>query len=152
MTNKTELLPCPCCGGQAKEMYTYLTSVEWVACLKCGLETKGFGNAEAAAKAWNTRAAPAEDVRAVVEEPAAYADPKSFKNFNNLAHLGGLYTHEWMWARPAAGLVPLYRHPQRPVVLPERRNVDPNTAETILQWHKDCEWNACVDAVERLNK
>lgn len=35
------------------------------------------------------------------------------------------------------------------VVLPERRMV--RDSETILQWHKDCEWNACLDEVARLN-
>lgn len=43
-------------------------------------------------------------------EPVAYADPKSFENFKAMAHLGGLYLHEWMWAEPKAGLVPLYTH------------------------------------------
>lgn len=54
---------------------------------------------------------------AVVErqEPVAYADPKSFENFKNLAHLGGLYTHEWMWANPAPGLAALYTSQPAPV-------------------------------------
>lgn len=42
------------------------------------------------------------------EDPVAYANPKSFANFKNLSHLGGHYTHEWMWANPAPGLTPLY--------------------------------------------
>lgn len=48
-------------------------------------------------------------------EPVAYADPKSFENFKNLAHLGGLYAHEWMWANPAPGLKPLYTSQPAPV-------------------------------------
>lgn len=46
----------------------------------------------------------------------------------------------------------LLRTQGRPVVMPERRNVDPYNAETIMQWHKDCEWNACLDEFARLNK
>jgi hypothetical protein len=158
MTNKTKLLPCPCCEGEAKEMYTYLTSVEWVACLKCGLETKGFGNAEAAAKAWNTRAAPAEDVRdcpnctvcvgsplmpkgcsidngqyaedvrAVVEEPVAYQVK---------VHGMTLYWNQPSES-PSAVNTPLYRHPQRPVVLPERLR------EVWLFLDGRAELNGCV--------
>lgn len=44
-------------------------------------------------------------------EPVAYADPKAFENFGSLAHLGGLYAREWMWANPADGLVALYTRP-----------------------------------------
>lgn len=44
------------------------------------------------------------------QQPVGYADPKSFDNFKNLSHLGGLYLHEWMWAKPAPGLVALYTH------------------------------------------
>lgn len=53
-------------------------------------------------------------------EPVAYADPKSFENFKNLAHLGGLYAHEWMWATPAPGLVPLYAGQPAPVAVASR--------------------------------
>ena len=48
-------------------------------------------------------------------EPVAYADPKAFENFGSLAHLGGLYAKEWMWATPAPGLVPLYAEQPAPV-------------------------------------
>ena len=59
-------------------------------------------------------------------DPVAYADPKAFENFGSLAHLGGLYAREWMWANPAPGLVPLYAEHPAPVavVLPERSNQD----------------------------
>jgi hypothetical protein len=50
-------------------------------------------------------------------DPVAYADPKSFENFKSLAHLGGLYAHEWMWATPAPGLVPLYAEQPAPVAV-----------------------------------
>jgi hypothetical protein len=49
-------------------------------------------------------------------EPVAYADPKAFENFGSLAHLGGLYAREWMWANPAPGLVPLYTEQTAPVL------------------------------------
>lgn len=48
-------------------------------------------------------------------EPVAYADPKAFENFGSLAHLGGLYAREWMWANPADGLVALYTEQPAPV-------------------------------------
>ncbi|SDJ40523.1 Lar family restriction alleviation protein [Pseudomonas abietaniphila] len=75
MTNTNNLLPCPCCGGGAEEMGGYTTSVKWIMCLKCGLETKGFDNTELASKSWNTRTTPPDDVRAVVDErtPQDYA-------------------------------------------------------------------------------
>lgn len=44
------------------------------------------------------------------DEPVAYGDPKAFENFANLAHLGGVYAKEWMWAKPSPGLVPLFLH------------------------------------------
>lgn len=48
-------------------------------------------------------------------EPVAYADPKAFENFGNLAHLGGLYAHEWMWAEQKPGMVALYTEQPAPV-------------------------------------
>ncbi|WP_448120524.1 hypothetical protein [Pseudomonas veronii] len=51
-------------------------------------------------------------------KPVAYADPKAFENFGTLAHLGGLYAREWMWANPAPGLVPLYAEQPAPVAVP----------------------------------
>lgn len=43
--------------------------------------------------------------------PVAFGDPKAFENFANLAHLGGAYAREWMWAKRSPGLVPLFLHP-----------------------------------------
>lgn len=83
-------------------------------------------------------------------DPVAYADPKAFENFGSLAHLGGLYAREWMWANPAPGLVPLYAEQPAPVavVLPERR--EPTQDNPYLS-DADHDWNACVDEVTRLN-
>ena len=50
-------------------------------------------------------------------EPVAYADPKAFENFGNLAHLGGLYAHEWMWAEQKPGMVALYAEQPAPVAV-----------------------------------
>ena len=48
-------------------------------------------------------------------EPVAYADPRAFSNFR-----AGTATKEWMWARPDAGLVPVFvEAPPAPVVVPD---------------------------------
>lgn len=44
-------------------------------------------------------------------EPVAYADPRSFENLKSFGRLGGIYLHEWMWAEPEPGMVPLYTRP-----------------------------------------
>lgn len=44
---------------------------------------------------------------AMGDEPAAYADPRAFENFE-----AGSAKREWMWKNPGADLVPLYRHAQ----------------------------------------
>ena len=44
-------------------------------------------------------------------QPVAYADPQAFANFKERGHLGGPHGREWMWAKPDAGLVPVYAHP-----------------------------------------
>lgn len=114
MTNKTELMACPCCEGEAKEMYTPCSAIRWIACLKCGLETKGFGNAEAAEKAWNTRVAPAEDVRAVVEEPVAW---RSFDGEGGYDFTDDHETGErWLQVNGPSWVTPLFDHPPRPAV------------------------------------
>jgi len=46
---------------------------------------------------------------------------------------------------------PLYRHPQRPVVMPERRTF--KDYETRGRRHTRAEeWNACLNEFARLNK
>lgn len=87
-------------------------------------------------------------------EPVAYADPKSFENFKNLAHLGGLYAHEWMWANPAPGLKPLYASRPEPVavVLPERKREDAyDESQSVITYHAECGWNLYDDELKRLN-
>ena len=66
---------------------------------------------QAAMDAWQARAALD---KAGDGEPVAYADPQAFLNFKANAEsgkTGACYGREWMWAKPDAGLVPLYRHP-----------------------------------------
>ena len=81
MSNKTELLPCPFCGGEAKAFqHGYVGYV--VQCRRCGIwnagysaawshitedEFSGFIDEESAIAAWNTRIATtdAEFARAV---------------------------------------------------------------------------------------
>ena len=45
------------------------------------------------------------------QKPVAYGDPKAFKNLRIDGHKGAPYNREWMWAKPDAGLVPLYAAP-----------------------------------------
>jgi len=70
-------------------------------------------------------AAPAEDVRAMVDEPVAIVSGSQVQ-----------------WLPSAQGLenrTPLYRHAQRKVLMPDRRTED------------SYGWNACLDEFERLN-
>ncbi|EOC0445719.1 DUF551 domain-containing protein [Cronobacter sakazakii] len=61
-------------------------------------------------------------------EPVAYADPQAFRNF-----MAGTATKEWMWARPDAGLVPVFvEAPPAPVV------ADEITADFKLVSRKKC--------------
>jgi hypothetical protein len=64
MTNKTKLLPCPFCGNDELTAEPESTYVMCHGCDADGPMTKPGG----ATAAWNNRAAPAEDVRASVEE------------------------------------------------------------------------------------
>lgn len=73
---------------------------------------------------------PADQIQVV---PVAYADPKAFENFGTLAHLGGLYAREWMWANPAPGLVPLYAEQPAPVAADEMDEFSKWTHEVIAE-------------------
>lgn len=65
----------------------------------------GFVNAALVSK---VVAAPVVPVAA---QPVAYADPQAFENFDKVRSsqiLNHSMEHEWMWARPSVGLVPMY--------------------------------------------
>jgi hypothetical protein len=86
-------------------------------------------------------AAPPEDVRAVVDEPAAW-------------RCGGI---TWSYRADAMNhaerfslhVEPLYRHPQRQMVLPERK--EPTQDEPYMT-EASHGFNACLDEISRLNK
>lgn len=89
-------------------------------------------------------AAPAEDVRAVGEEPAGYALDSMLKRIKDNPSFGHMIS-----GSPNGGYdTPLYRHPHRPVVLPGRK--DPGNA--MSEPYDPDSWNACIDEFERLNK
>lgn len=58
----SELLPCPCCGGDAdigvrfvQDAPEHFKPVGYAAVCKCGLKTKKFKTREEAAECWNLR-------------------------------------------------------------------------------------------------
>jgi Lar family restriction alleviation protein len=103
--NKTvELLPCPFCGN---DELTAEPETTYVMCHGCDADGPMTKPGEAL-KAWNSRPAPAEDVRAVGEEPVAYVMPSQIDAMQSIG---------WMHAsrdRGRTGLeVALYRRPPR---------------------------------------
>lgn len=70
MTDKSELLPCPFCGGKAEHEVWSDHNFSRITCDDCGLERDYLANPDEAYTWWNTRAAPAEDVRATTYDPA----------------------------------------------------------------------------------
>lgn len=101
------------------------------------------------------RTAPAEDVRAAGDEPVSLRHMAVAEN-GVLRWMTGRKMQECeLYALPDGGAMrdKLYRHPQRPVVLPMyclylRGVVPHNRAE--VEAHKDG-WNACIDEFKRLN-
>lgn len=56
---KTELKPCPFCGGKAEVVpYSVYGKVKsyFVNCLKCGCQIRDYTSKQNAEKAWNRRA------------------------------------------------------------------------------------------------
>lgn len=58
------LLPCPCCGGEAKLSFNHLVrhpddetiaGVHGLNCVKCGLATPNSYSLDVCKKIWNTR-------------------------------------------------------------------------------------------------
>lgn len=109
------------------------------------------------------RAAPAEDVREVVDEPVAF-------QWRRKTVVEGSQWSRWVdctaddynaiVASPGPsdrGIIregrKLYRHPQRSVVMPERRpDVNRSFEGSDAEWYGNIAWNACLDEFERLNK
>lgn len=88
---------------------------------------------------------PAEDVSAVVDEPVGYAATSMLEQikFSNVFSVGvPMRTGE------APGFEPLYRRPQRKVVMPERRGPGTNHLAAMCS----ASWNACLDKFIELNK
>jgi hypothetical protein len=133
MTNKPELLPCPFCGVEPHQYPSVKGVSDAVTCTtaNCPCDQVICGVNE-----WNTRAAPAEDVRAVVEEPVRLTAVATLRDDGD----GGLEA-DWLLEGGTSelfegmillvadndpslceedGSAEVYRHPQRPVVLPER--------------------------------
>jgi hypothetical protein len=102
-----EFLLNKCACGSTDISFCYESPQgHWILCDECGETSPLFENRGSALDHWNNRAPAVER-----QEPVAYANPKAFENFGSLAHLGGLYAHEWMFASPAPELVPLYVEP-----------------------------------------
>lgn len=136
MINKTELLPCPFCGTDEDidpDGVLNSDGTRSPECMGCGATTPTV-------ETWNCRiSAPAEDVRAVVEGPVDALLLEDCVEMASREYGGGYFGTE---------VVQLYRRPQRPVVLSERKEIimgRPNNQE-------DSSWNACLDEFERLNK
>ncbi|WP_110947072.1 hypothetical protein [Pseudomonas bohemica] len=155
MTNKTEMVSVP------REL------------LERAVKAGGAGvNAVDLVDAWRAvatlmdlLAAPAEDVRAVGDEPVliqAVAVTREDEDEGlRLEWLleGGISELEFagtvLFAMPEAndlcdedGSAEVYRHPRRPVVLPERKREFTADGVAILE---NLKWNACLDEISRLN-
>lgn len=162
MTNNIQLLLCPFCGGKAT--VSKFPGAHNVWCenqpVKCGNRTMYTP------EQWNTRA-PAEDVRAVVEEPVMRLECEKLWGGDGEYAVDFVKSGWLEECRQKGGTFLLYRHPQRPVVLPERFNKvmqyllgegdldgyyfrDAKQSSGKYWWR--AELRACLDAFEELNK
>lgn len=147
MTDKTKKLPCPFCGS-AKIKTVVDDGIHFDQCLKCeATGPTGFKRGDEDDANWNTRAAHAKDVRAVVEEPVAWMLEGSVGGSSLDFQISDLLDTQ---NRHGGVLVPLYRHPHRSFVLPERI-IGQQHGDKIAEAEQRS-WNACLDAVETLNK
>lgn len=90
-------------------------------------------------------AAPAEDVRAVVDEPVYQVRSHGSCRWEDI---GGESLEVCRSQAEEYETRTLYRHPQRPVVLPERLEIpEPQGAYVFRKG-----WNAYADEYQRLNK
>ncbi|MDH0749480.1 Lar family restriction alleviation protein [Pseudomonas sp. GD03842] len=144
MTNKPELLPCPFCGGipvitkhHKEEIYSFMHR-----CPVVGTISRDFRErAQDHADMWNTRAAPADDISPVIDEPVAF-------KYVNPDIPWPLFYEKKQDDRGKWEEIPLYRHPQRPVVTPDRMDLRSCDGS---QTYETKAWNACLDEFKRLN-
>ncbi|MBD1602266.1 hypothetical protein [Pseudomonas typographi] len=122
MTNEQKLLPCPFCGST--DLKTVVDDgIHFEQCCKCeATGPTGFKRGDEDAADWNTRAALAEDVRAAGDEPVGYELTMNGEQKDLAAAKFGAPTAWENLQRHGYVISPLYRHPQRPVVLPETKN------------------------------
>lgn len=151
MTDKTKILPCPFCGAEAEATDEMFGSVIHCKHLHtCPLD--GHEKLAAAVSEWSTRYTPAEDVRALVNEPVAWADPDSPGRMCTAEHKA--YAIE-IGGAPASALitltVPLYRQAQRKTVMPERMTMRPFQTVDRGSTNYKAGWNAYDDEFTRLN-
>ena len=55
MTDAADLLPCPFCGGDAREDYVETSFFFWVECCECGVSGNILMSPDDAREAWNKR-------------------------------------------------------------------------------------------------
>jgi hypothetical protein len=139
MTNKTEMVSVP-----RDWLEHACKAVEYLA---LRADDIGTSNVSVADSLRALLAAPAEDVRAVVDEPVAevvskYGDPEAFGERDLVALLD-------IQSIPYG--TKLYRHPQRPVVMPERKPIEPLEFNRTKEDVENEGWNACLDKYARLN-
>ena len=104
----SELKPCPFCAS-TEIMDMQYDGDFWAQCAGCNTSSQALESEVESHAAWNTRAIPAEDVRAV-DEPVGYAQTRDLEKISgrNVIHVGVL-----MAPKTQDGFEPLYRHAKR---------------------------------------
>jgi hypothetical protein len=137
MTNNTQLKPCPFCGTDDDIDPAGVLNGDGTTSPEC----MGCGATAPTIETWNCRiTTPAEDVRAVGEERGEGVD----FGFDGRSVRVSQEAYSIFLAREQMV------KEQRPVVLPERNNAKLNL--DLEQCGYVDGWNACLDAVEELNK
>ncbi|WP_312905443.1 hypothetical protein [Stutzerimonas nitrititolerans] len=97
-----------------------------------GADSAGYGWEDLLAS--EIRGAFAQPAEAEGVQVVAYADPKAFENFRVLGSKGGVHGHEWMWAKPDAGLVGMVREDACLAALSAVTAERDGEAESCEQW------------------
>ncbi|MBD1553852.1 Lar family restriction alleviation protein [Pseudomonas typographi] len=148
MTNEQKLLPCPFCGSESVQQDV---GGCYLSCNSCGAEGPMCQGEQTPLDSWNTRAALAEDVRAAGDEPVGYELTMNGEQKDLAAAKFGAPTPWENLQRHGYVISPLYRHPQRPVVLPERLTMKPFQTVDRGSTSYKAGYNACLDEISRLN-